>query len=89
MGRQVQYVTFQDAVRQLKASRNRAIFLFATTAAQKADDETKGYNLSGCIKVSAPQAIKFLTSAYQGLEEKALVAIEVDERCFFVGTGAY
>ena len=89
MGRQVQYVTFQDAVRQLKASRNRKIFLFATTVARVAGDDTGHYDLGGCINVSAPQAIRFLASAYQGLEERALVAIEVDENCFFVGTGTY
>lgn len=89
MSRQIQHVTLQSAVSQLKASRNRTIFLFASTGAQSATCSTTGYNLSGCVKVSAPQAIKFLTSAYQGLAEKALVAIEVDANYFFVGTSTY
>lgn len=75
------------AIRKIRASRNRTIFLHVSRLFESRANPERGYDLSGCIKVNAKQAEKWLMDAIfsDEMSEKVWVHIKFDERFLFVG----
>jgi hypothetical protein len=74
------------AVRRIKASRNRKIYLACNQRAPIADEPDKYFPVMGYVQVNAPTAVRFLESAYSTFDTRgAQVRIGVSTRCMFVG----
>lgn len=75
------------AIRKIKSSRNRKIFIHVTRIFESRLDETKGYDLDGYIPVNAPTAVKWLqdTIYTDKMAAKVWVRISFDETILFVG----
>lgn len=75
------------AIRKIKSSRNRKIFIHASRVFESRLDENKGYDLAGCIPVNAPTAIKWLkdTIYTEEMAAKVWVRISFDDTILFVG----
>jgi len=76
-----------EAIRKIRASRNRRIFLHVSRLFESRQNPDRGYNLSDCIHVNAKQAEKWLMDAISTdeLVEKIWVYIKFDDHCLFVG----
>jgi hypothetical protein len=79
-------LSYDDAVKLLKASRNRAFFLRVRFDATCKDDPTKYFDLSSNVTVNLPVALKALESGYgKRFQTEALVKLHVFKSCIFIG----
>jgi hypothetical protein len=77
---------YDAAVKFLKASRNRAIFLRVRFDATCKDDPSKHFDLSANIVVNCTQALKALEFGYgKRFPTEALVKLHVFQTAIFIG----
>lgn len=80
-------VTVAEAIKLVKASRNRTIRFHAQVNAPTASEPTTHYfNLHASFPVNAATAVTILTDMYRGrFETEALVRIHVTQHLLFIG----
>ena len=79
-------VSYDEAVKLIKASRNRAFFLRVQTYAPVKGEPDKVFNLSSNVKVNAAQALDALDSMYgKRFRDEANVELHIFKNCLFVG----
>lgn len=75
----------EEAIKRIKTSRNRRIWICVRVQAAVAADQTKIFPLYGTLKVSAPQAIDFIQKVYEGrFEKEALVHLRIHKNSIFI-----
>ena len=79
-------VDYAEAVKRIKASRNRAFFLRAQTYAPVKGEADKVFNLTSNIKVNAAQALEALESMYgKRFVAEADVTLHIFKNSMFIG----
>ncbi len=79
-------VDYADAVKRIKASRNRAFFLRVQTYAPVKGEPDKVFNLSSNIKVNAAQALDALEGMYgKRFAVEASVTLHIFKNTMFIG----
>jgi hypothetical protein len=79
-------VSYDDAVKHIKASRNRTFFLRVQTYAPVKVEAGKVFNLTGHVKVNCAQALDALQSMYgKRFAEEANVELRVFKNSMFIG----
>jgi hypothetical protein len=80
------HLEMDAAIKYLKASRNRAIFLRVGGFMPTKADADKGYSLIGHVKVNAVVAVKvLLDSTTPKMRDEALVTLHVHQHSIFIG----
>lgn len=81
-------LTVDEAVKYIRASRNRTIFLSVNQNALIEGDEEHVFPAYGHIKVSAPAAVQFVKDTYEALlklKPTARIRISILNSCMFIG----
>lgn len=79
-------VSYDEAVKQIRASRNRAFFLRVQSYAPVKVEAGKVFNLTGHVKVNSAQALEALQSMYgKRFAEEANVELRIFKNSMFVG----
>lgn len=85
-------IDFDEAVRVVKASRGRALFVtvngFAPSKNQDgvADGHTRGREVSGNVETTRPFLLRYLNNAYsKNSRAECYVRLRVYDNCLFVG----
>lgn len=73
------------AISKIKSSRNRAIFIHVDRVFEARVEDTKGYNVSSCLRVNASQAVKFLENMSPEMASKVWVKFHIDDDYIFIG----
>ena len=79
-------VDYTNAVKRIKASRNRAFFLRVQSYAPAKAEAGKVFDLSGHVKVTAAQALDALESMYgKRFAAEASVTLHIFKNSMFIG----
>jgi hypothetical protein len=77
---------FADAVKRIKASRNRTFFMRVQTYAPVKGEADKVFNLTSHIKVNAATALEALESMYgKRFKDEARVQLHIFKNSMFIG----
>jgi hypothetical protein len=88
-------MAYDDAVKFIKASRSRDLYISATMFAPSMDPvkrrEERGHNVSGFVPLTKPAILKVLESMYSKTRRlDCMVIVYLTGQCLFIGgTAAY
>lgn len=79
-------VDLKTAIGKIKSSRNRKIFICANNIFESKSNPDGGYDLHGCIPVTAPTAVKWLndTVGLRDMDEKVWITLAISDYCIFI-----
>ena len=80
-------ITVNEAERYIRAVKRKTLFLHCSQFASIPSDIARGFNVSACVQVSKPTALRYIREAYHAtLRAKAGISLAECSSCLFIGS---